>query len=45
MILRTAMIAARVAEPVAVRRINSMDKKAKQPKKPKTAKPKGAKTA
>ncbi len=43
MIRRTAMIATRVAGPVAVRRINSMDKKAKTPKKPKTVKPKSPK--
>jgi len=39
------MLATGCVAPVATRRINSMDKKAKQPKKPKSAKPKGAKTA
>ncbi len=35
----------RVSVPAAVRRTLAMDKKAKTPKKPKSAKPKGAKTA
>jgi hypothetical protein len=37
---RTARIATGDAGPVAHRRLNAMDKKAKQPKKPKSATPK-----
>ncbi len=39
------MLATRIVAPAADRRTLAMDKKAKTPKKPKSAKPKGAKTA
>jgi hypothetical protein len=45
MIRATLATPTRISVPTAVRRTLAMDKKAKTPKKPKSAKPKGAKTA
>jgi hypothetical protein len=42
---RTAMIATRIAASVPIRRNLTMDKKAKTPKKPKTATPKSPKAS